>query len=217
MAKIFIIGATGGVGSRLIPRLTRDNHEVHGLHRSADQARDLQRSGVTPHAGDLMDLSEDDLVSLISGMDVVVFSAGAAGSGTDRTTRIDGEIPQMLTRAMEREGVRRLYLVSVFPEAGRDREISEGFEHYMACKKQADAVVAASTLDWVLVRPGTLQDGDGDGQVSLGRALTYGDVARGNVARVLAELIATPDIRHEAVELTDGTVPVDDAVAALRR
>ncbi|CAM4326484.1 NAD(P)H-binding protein [Palleronia rufa] len=217
MARILIIGATGGVGARLIPLLAADAHEIHGLHRAPAQAKDLQRQGVTPHGGDLMEMSEDDYAALVSGMEVVVFSAGAAGSGADRTTEIDGNGPVKLIRAMEREGVTRLVLVSVFPEAGRDRAPSDGFEHYMACKKRADVAVAASGLDWVIVRPGTLQDADGDGMVRAGRAVPYGDVARGNVARLIAEVVATPALRREAIELTDGDTPVAEAVAALRR
>ena len=60
-------------------------------------------------------------------------------------------------------------------------------------------------------------DEDGDGQVSAGLALTYGSVARGNVAAVLAELIDTPEICHELIELTDGDTPVAEAVKALIR
>ncbi|MCH2458062.1 MAG: SDR family oxidoreductase, partial [Henriciella sp.] len=100
---------------------------------------------------------------------------------------------------------------------GRDRDIGEGFEHYMREKKQADAALTASGLDYVIIRPGTLKDGDGDGHVAAGRALTYGDVARGNVAAFIAELIDTPEIRQDIFELTDGDVPVDVAVSGLRR
>ena len=33
MSKVFIIGATGGVGSRLGPMLVEAGHDVTGLHR----------------------------------------------------------------------------------------------------------------------------------------------------------------------------------------
>ena len=112
--------------------------------------------------------------------------------------------------------MKRVYLVSVFPDAGRDRETSDGFEHYMREKKRADAALAASGLDYVIIRPGTLKSEDGNGQVAANRALTYGDVARGNVAAFIAELIDAPDIRKDIFELTDGETPVDAAVAALR-
>ena len=37
MSKIFIIGATGGVGSRLGPMLVRAGHTVTALHRNREQ------------------------------------------------------------------------------------------------------------------------------------------------------------------------------------
>ena len=217
MADIVIIGATGGVGSRLIPMLVRRGHSVTGLHRKDEQAGDLKDAGATPAKGDLMEMSADDFAAVIKGADAVVFSAGAAGSGAERTSMIDGQGPVKLIEAARATGVKRIYLVSVFPDAGRDRDIGEGFEHYMREKKQADAALAASGLDYVIIRPGTLKDADGDGQVAAGRALTYGDVARGNVAAFIAELIDTPEIRQDIFELTDGDVPVDVAVSGLRR
>ncbi|MCZ4297254.1 SDR family oxidoreductase [Henriciella marina] len=217
MADIVIIGATGGVGSRLIPMLVRRGHSVTGLHRKDEQAGDLKDAGATPAKGDLMEMSADDFAAVIKGADAVVFSAGAAGSGAERTSMIDGQGPVKLIEAARATGVKRIYLVSVFPDAGRDRDIGEGFEHYMREKKQADAALTASGLDYVIIRPGTLKDGDGDGHVAAGRALTYGDVARGNVAAFIAELIDTPEIRQDIFELTDGDVPVDVAVSGLRR
>jgi uncharacterized protein YbjT (DUF2867 family) len=215
--KIVVIGATGGVGQRLVPLLVEAGHEVHGLHRKPEQARGLQRAGATPRAGDLMEMAPGDFSALVAGADAVVFSAGAGGAGIEQATKIDGDGAEKVVRAMEREGVSRLVLVSVFPEAGRDREGSETFEHYMACKKRADVAVAASSLDWVLVRPGTLEDGDGDGRVRAGRVVPYGTVARGNVARTIAGVLDRPWITREAIELTDGDVPLGEALDALRR
>lgn len=217
MARIFLIGATGGVGSRLHPLLVEAGHEVTGLHRKPEQGDTLAGSGVTPVMGDLMELDAKGFAERIRGHDVVVFSAGAAGSGLDRTTRIDGDAPSLVLEAMRAEGLRRLYLVSVFPEAGRDREPSEGFEHYMREKKRADVAVAKTDLDWVIVRPGTLKDRDGDGLVAAGLALDYGDVARGNVARTLAALVDEPLVSREIIELTDGDEPAQEAVRRLAR
>ncbi len=215
--RIFIIGATGGVGQRLCPMLIEAGHEVVGLHRKPEQAEQLRAAGIRPVEGDIIEMSAEELAEAAHGADALVFSAGAAGSGMDRTTAIDGEGPIKLIEAARTLGITRLYLVSVFPDAGRNQEPTEWFEHYMSEKKRADAALAASELDWVILRPGTLKDEDGDGQVNVGRAITYGDVARGNVAATLAALIGKPEIRREIVEVTNGGTPVSEAVAALRR
>ena len=219
MSNIFLIGATGGVGSRLSPKLVEAGHTVKGLHRKPEQADDLRKQGVEPVLGNIIDMTADDLASAMNGCDTAVFSAGAAGSGRDKTTAIDGEGPEKLIEAARATGVNRIYLVSVIMDAGRgrDRDTSDDFEHYMAMKRRADAALAQSGIDYVILRPGTLKDDDGDGKVMAGRAITYGDVARGNVAATLAELIDVPEITNEIIELTNGETPVSDAVARLKR
>ncbi|RUM51048.1 MAG: NAD-dependent dehydratase, partial [Marinomonas sp.] len=47
----------------------------------------------------------------------------------------------------------------------------------------------------------------------LGKAIPYGTVKRGNVAKVLASLIDLPLIRREIIELTDGDEAVDVALS----
>ena len=217
MSNIFLIGATGGVGSRLGPKLVGAGHSVKGLHRKPEQAGDLRDQGVEPVFGNLIEMTADDMASALQGCDTAIFSAGAAGSGRDKTTAIDGEGPEKLIEAARATGVNRIYMVSVIMDAGRDRNTSDDFEHYMAMKRRADAALATSGIDYVILRPGTLKDDDGDGKVSAGRAITYGDVARGNVAATLAELINTPEITNEIIELTNGDSPIAEAVASLKR
>ncbi len=217
MSHVFIIGSTGGVGSRLIPKLIHAGHTVTGLHRKPEQADTLNAAGAKPHLGDIIDMTVEDLTTATKGCDVLVFSAGAAGSGPDRTTAIDGGGVIKMMDAAKANGIKRIYLVSVFPDAKRDGERKEGFEHYMRTKRMADNALAATDLDWVILRPGTLVTEEGDGNVKAGLAIPYGNVARGNVAAVLAELIERPEMRHEIIELTDGEVPVKEAIAALIR
>ncbi|WP_425048794.1 NAD(P)-binding oxidoreductase [Pseudomonas aeruginosa] len=101
--------------------------------------------------------------------------------------------------------------------AGRGRHVSDTFENYMKVKKQADVYLAQSGLDWVILRPGTLVDTAGTGRITAGPAIPYGDVPRDDVAATLAELIDQPTINRAIIELTQGTAPVRDALAALAR
>jgi len=217
MSHVFLIGSTGGVGSRLVPKLIAAGHTVTGLHRKPEQAETLKEAGAKPYLGDIIEMTAEDLTTASAGCDVLVFSAGAAGSGPERTTAIDGGGVIKMMDAARANGIKRVYLVSVFPDARRDAERKEGFEHYMRTKRMADNALAATDLDWVILRPGTLETEEGEGRVNAGLAIPYGTVARGNVAAFLAELIDRPEIRHEIIELTDGEAPVKEAVAALVR
>ncbi|RQW63729.1 SDR family oxidoreductase [Vibrio viridaestus] len=213
MSKVFVIGATGGVGHRLCPELIHNGHKVKAMYRSDEQKETLKAIGCETVKADLMEMTAEQLTDMTKGCDIIVFSAGAAGSGLPRTSEIDGQGPVKMVEAAERNGIRRIYLVSAFPEAGRGNDPKPGFEHYMKVKKQADTYVTASDLDWVILRPGTLLHEDADGKIALGWSLNYGSVKRGNVANTLAKLIDSPQIKKQILELTDGKSTIADAVS----
>jgi len=215
--KVFQIGAAGGVGRRLAALLVADGHEVTGMVRRPDQAGTVTAAGAEVVAGDLIENSVGELAALIAGHDAVVFSAGAHGTGRDQTTLIDGVGLEKAAAAAQEAGAHRFVLVSVFPDAGRGREPQEGFEHYMRVKKSADVHLTGTDLDWVIVRPGTLIDEPGDGRVTAGPAIEYGDVRRDNVAAFLSAVLVDRAVSREIVELTDGITPVREAVTALHR
>lgn len=217
MSCVFIIGATGEVGSRLGPMLVKAGHSVAGLHRKPSQANDLSQVGVKPCLGDLITLTVDELTDYTKGCDVIVFTAGAAGSGLDRTSAIDGEGVIKTIHAAKANGISLVYLVSAFMDAGRSQPRKDGFEHYMKVKREADNALVASGLEWVILRPGTLVSEEGNGLVNAGLAIPYGEVTRGNVALMLAALIDAPTVCREIIELTDGDTPVQQAVTSLKR
>lgn len=213
--NIFIIGATGGVGRRLRKRLVGAGHQVTGLHRRDSQKEALEADGVTPVNIDLMNTSSERLAAAMQGCDAVVFSAGAAGAGVDFTDGIDGRGARFAAEAARLAGIQRFLLVSAFPDAGRGKAPSPGFEHYMQVKKQADVMLAATSLDWVILRPGTLINEAGTGKVKAGLAIPYGSVPRDDVAAVLHALIEQPEVKRVIIELTAGEQPVGEAVATM--
>lgn len=213
--KVFQIGAGGNVGRRLSTLLTNRGDVVSGLHRSPDQAATIAATGARPVLGDLIGTTVDDLATLMAGHDAVVFSAGAHGTGREMTTLIDGEGLRKSAVAAAAAGVKRVVLVSAFPESERAGDLGDDFEHYMRVKKTADVFLANSELDWVIVRPGRLTDGAGSGLVAAGLALEYGDVSRDNVAAFIAAALAEPTLSRVIVELTDGAEPVGQAVSRL--
>ena len=54
--RIFVTGATGFIGSRLVPELIGAGHTVLGLTRSEEGAKKLQAAGVEVHHGNIEDL-----------------------------------------------------------------------------------------------------------------------------------------------------------------
>ncbi|MFJ8021496.1 SDR family oxidoreductase [Streptomyces sp. NPDC096311] len=217
MFRVFVIGATGGVGSRLAAQLIERGDQVVGLHRRPEQAHALESDGMEPVLGDLTSLGVDTLAACLEGADAVVFTAGASGAGPRQADAVDGQGVEIAATAAATAGVRRFLLVSAFPDAWRDRRMPPNFEHYMKVKRQADVLLAATDLDWVIVRPGTLTNDPGTGHIRIGVAIPYGDVPRDDVAAVLTELVHQPQVNRIILELTEGEVPIREALDTLEK
>jgi uncharacterized protein YbjT (DUF2867 family) len=55
--KVFVTGATGVLGRRLLPRLVGAGHQVTAVERSAQKAQAVRAAGATPVEVDLFDRS----------------------------------------------------------------------------------------------------------------------------------------------------------------
>lgn len=214
--NVFIIGIGGGVGARLARRLVAGGHHVDGLVRRAEKRDELAAQGITSTHGDLVAMSVEELADTLRGNDAVVFTAGAGGrDGPEETDRVDGEGPGKLAAAAERAGVRRFVLVSVFPEAWRERRMDDDFEHYIVAKKHAETVLVLTDLDWVILRPSALRNEPGTGTVDLGVAKVHEEIARDDVAATIVELLTQGDVNRMILEVTGGPTPIAEAVAAV--
>ena len=211
--SVFVVGASGGVGSRLVPLLHRQGHDVTGMCRSEEAAAAVEDAGGTPVRGDLVEDSAETLAEKMAGHDAVVFLAGGGG----KPGAVDRDGAEKAADAAGAAGVHRFVLVSVFMDAWRGEESpGQGFEDYTSAKRAADVHLAATDLDWLIVRPGTLVDTAGTGLVTAGVAVTYGEIPRDDVAAFIASAAFAPGLDRVAVEITGGSTPVERAVSALR-
>jgi nucleoside-diphosphate-sugar epimerase len=71
--RVFLTGATGFIGSRIVPELIEAGHRVLGLTRSDAGARRLQEAGAEAHLGSLEDPAS--IASGAEGADAVIHTA----------------------------------------------------------------------------------------------------------------------------------------------
>lgn len=212
MSRVFVVGITGATGSRVASQLRDRGDEVVGLHRRIEQAEGLRRQGIESVHGDLTIITAEQLAPAMKGVDAVVFAAGASEEGNTVADAVDGRGVVVATAAATIAGVRRFLHVSAFPDACRDQRMPPEFEHYMKVKRQADVDLASTSLEWVIVRPGTLTNAPGTGLVRLGLAIPYDEVSRDDLATVLAELVHASRVRRVILELTRGDQRIVEAV-----
>lgn len=210
---VAIAGGHGQIALLLTRQLAERGDEVRSLIRNPDHADDVRAAGGDPVVCDLEAADEQTVTEAIRGAAAVVFAAGAGpGSGSERKLTMDLGGATKLIAAAKGAGIRRYVMVS---SRGADPEASgdDTFSVYLRAKGRADAELAASGLEYTIVRPGGLTDEPGTGRVRTDTG--DGSIPRDDVAAVLAAVLAAPATAGKTFLLVSGDTPVDEAVAAL--
>jgi uncharacterized protein YbjT (DUF2867 family) len=215
--RVAIAGGHGKIALRLAGLLGERGDHVRSLVRNPDHGDDVRQAGAEPVVCDMESASETDIAQAISGSDAVVFAAGAGpGSGPERKWTVDHGAAAKLMKAAESEGIRRYVIVSTIG-ADPDKQGEDTFSVYLRAKGKADADLEASGLDHTIVRPVSLTDDPGAGQVEIAERVERGQVPRNDVAAVLAAVLNEPGTVGLTFEVTSGTTPVEEAVRAIGR
>ncbi|WP_305094195.1 NAD(P)-binding oxidoreductase [Prescottella sp. R16] len=218
--RIVVAGGHGKIARHLIKNLTASGDLAVALIRNPDHEDPLRALGAYPRLVDLEHAGVDEVADTMHGADAVVFAAGAGpGSGAARKDTVDRGAAALTASAAERAGVRRYVQISSFG-AGEPipEDTDEVFAVYLAAKTAAEEDLRRRDLDWTILRPGGLTDDEPTGEVTLTEPpLERGTVPRADVAAVLAALVepGAPAVRRTLM-LTSGSMPVREAVAALR-
>ncbi|MFF4760688.1 SDR family oxidoreductase [Streptomyces sp. NPDC001292] len=214
--RIVIAGGHGQIALRLERLLAARGDEVAGIIRRAEQSEDLREAGAEPVVLDLESASVEEVAQLLRGADAAVFAAGAGpGSGAARKDTVDKGAAVLFADAAVRAGVRRHLVVSSMG-ADAAHKGDEVFDVYLRAKGEADDHVRRQeALDWTILRPGSLTNDAGTGQVRLEAHTGRGMIPRDDVAAVLAELVETPATAGLTLELVSGSAPVSVAVKSV--
>ncbi len=217
MSDYVIVGGHGKVALLLAGALTAQGHGVRSTIRRMNHGADVEARGAVPM---LLDVEAGDAAAfaeVFTGADGVVFSAGAGGDGNaerKRTVDLEGSLKSI--EGARLAGVRRFVQVSA---VGVDDPLPEGtdpvWRAYVEAKRDADAALRTSGLDWTIVRPGRLTDEPATDAVQVGQGLR-GDVTRADVAAVLLAALEDDSLIGAQFDLIGGETPVPDALATLR-
>jgi putative NADH-flavin reductase len=170
--NILILGATGRVGSQIVTYALHESHHVTVLVRTPEKIQ-INNENLTIIEGNV--LNKDDIVRAMHGIDVVI-----SALNTDGTTTLSESMP-LIIEAMETEGIKRIITIGT---AGilQSRTTPNSLRYQSSESKQKSTRAAKehhkvydmlkqSTLEWTIVCPTYLPDGERVGKYRIDRNL----------------------------------------------
>jgi nucleoside-diphosphate-sugar epimerase len=163
--RVFVTGASGFIGSAIVPELISAGHEVVGLARSDQAAEAVRRSGAQVQRGSLDDL--DTLHGAAAATDGVIHTAYVHDfSQMPKSAEIDRRAIETLGAALEGSG-RPLVITTgtALVKPGQlatedDAPAPDG--HVRLGSEQVAKELAARGVRISIVRPGASVHGEGD-------------------------------------------------------
>ncbi|MCI0405825.1 MAG: SDR family oxidoreductase [candidate division Zixibacteria bacterium] len=188
--KILIVGATGGTGRQLVLQALERGLAVTALAREPAKLG-IEHPNLRIVQGDVLDYAAVE--AAVKGQEAVVSALGH--KRYFGPSRILSEGTRNILRAMEAHGVRRFICqtsLGIGDSAGR-MGIYYTFivcplvvPFYFWDKTRQERLIAESKLDWVIVRPGQLTNGEKRGAIrhgaEIGNYLFTVSISRADVA-----------------------------------
>ena len=216
MSRIIVFGGHGRIALLLAPLLVDRGDEVTSVIRNPDHVSEVEATGAHALVADVETLDTSELAEIIRGHDAVVWSAGAGGGSADRTHAVDRDAAIRTMDAAEAAGVMRYVMVSwIGSKADHGVAEDDGFFAYADAKWAADEHLRSTNLDGTILGPGTLTFDEPTGRILLDPD-GKGEVARADVAAVIAESLGNPSTFGRTIRFGNGTadsgVPIADAL-----
>jgi nucleoside-diphosphate-sugar epimerase len=229
--RVFLAGATGAIGRRLVPLLLRAGHEITGTTRSADKATELERAGVSPAVFDVFDAQAVMAAVKVARPEVMIhqltdlpheFDEAGIVASYSRNARIRSEGTRNLLAAAQAAAAGRFIVQSIafaYAPGGEPHPESDplnlaDLKRAVTVKGAADMeqqVLAAPGIDGIVLRYGLLYGPGTWYEASAPKPALHVDAAA--QAALLAITRGRADIYNIAED--DGAVSIAKARAEL--
>ena len=197
--KITVIGAASGIGLALTQQALERGHEVTALMRNPGKMT-LSHPKLSVVKGDVR--NQDSIEAALSGQDAVCVSIGVPPSRKPIDTFSQGS-RNVLAALQKTPNVK---FVSVTGIGAGDSRGHGGFfydklllplllKEMYNDKDREEAIIKASSADWMIVRPGMLTNGVRTGQYRVltdMSGVTAGKISRADVADFILDQLAKP-------------------------
>src|SRR6188508_3320438 len=150
--RVAIVGGHGQIARQLHPLLVTAGHQPVALVRNESHRAELEAVGAEVR---LLDIEQDDAAAFaraFDGCEAVVFAAGGGPDGNKerkRTVDLEGSLKSI--EGARLAGIRRFVQVSAIDV---DRPVAadagEVWQAYVEAKRDADAALRGTDLDWTI-------------------------------------------------------------------
>ncbi|NEQ76017.1 MAG: NAD(P)H-binding protein [Okeania sp. SIO2C9] len=199
--KVFVAGATGQTGRRIVQELVRRDIPVKALVRDLETAKEILPPEAELVMGDV--LNSQGLYAAIEDSTVLLCATGAKPS-FDLTGpyKVDYVGTKNLVDVAKQKGIERFILVSSLCVSQFFHPLNL-FWLILFWKKQAEGYIQKSGLNYTIVRPGGLKNDDNQFPIVMESAdrLFEGSIPRTKVAQVSVEAIFQSAACNKIVEI----------------
>ncbi|AHM03282.1 Flavin reductase [Roseibacterium elongatum DSM 19469] len=210
--RITVIGATRGIGRKVMEEALSRGHHVRAVARSADKI-DIEDENLEKLPGDATDA--EDMAKAVADAEAVILAIGVPRNAKAlMPTTLFSDAARAIIPAMEAAGIKRFLTVTGFGAGDSYAKLSwpekVTFKAILgrayADKAVQEDLIKASSLDWTIARPGILTDNKGTGRYQVlvePETWRQGVIARADVAHYLVgaaengtEIHKTPAIQR---------------------
>ncbi len=208
-SRLLIIGATGGSGRQLVTRALARGYVVTALVREPAKLQ-IEHPQFTVVQGDVLDYAS--VAAAMRGQEAVVSALGH--KRYFYPTRILSEGTRNILRAMEAHGVSRFVCetsLGIGDSVGRMGLYYTFFTiplilpFYFWDKTRQEKIIAQSHVEWIIVRPGLLTNGEPRGHyragAAIGNYITTVRISRADVADFMLKQLESDTYLRTAADV----------------
>ncbi len=199
--KVFVAGATGATGQRVVQILCDRQIAVRALVRDLEKARSLLPAAVELVQGDVG--AKETLATAMADCDAIICATGAKPS-FDPTGpyQVDYIGTKNLVNAAKSQHIQKFVIVSSLCVSKLFHPLNL-FWLILYWKQQGEDYLKNSGLTYTIVRPGGLKNDQTAGPLVMSKADTLfdGSIPRQKVAEVCVEALFQPAAENKVVEI----------------
>jgi len=199
--KVFVAGATGQTGRRVVQELVKRSVPVRALVRDLEKAKSTLPSEAEPVVADVMQPSS--LSAALGDSTALICATGSSPSFNPfGPYQVDYEGTKNLVDAAKSKGIEHFVLVSSLCTSQVFHPLNL-FWLILVWKKQAEEYLQKSGLTYTIVRPGGLKNEENNDPIVMSSADTLfdGSIPRTKVAQVCVDALFQPAARNKIVEI----------------